>query len=115
MEITSEAMELIKKYKSEDMTNDNLFIFFESARVPNRELVYLPDRINTQLNIIGKELGFERLNCEMARHSCFNNLLEKETPFDKIMVIAGHGDFRTTRNYLDGLRQIDFKDTYAKL
>lgn len=51
----------------------------------------------------------------MARHSCFNNLLEKETPFDKIMVIAGHGDFRTTRNYLDGLRQIDFKDTYAKL
>lgn len=115
VEITSEAMELIKKYKSEDMTNDNLFNFYETARVPNREHVNLPDRSNTQLNIIGKELGFERLNCEMARHSCFNNLLEKETPFDKIMVIAGHGDFRTTRNYLDGLRQIDFKDTYAKL
>ena len=78
VEITDEAMKLIKKYKSEDSKTDNLFRFYETANNPNKEHENLPDRTNTQLNIIGKELGFERLNCEMARHSCFNNLLEKK-------------------------------------
>lgn len=113
--VVPELKKLIDIYRSTDKTSTNLFRFKETARKPENEKNNLPDRNNTWLNVISKKMGFEKLNCEMARHSCFNMLLKKNESFEKIMTIAGHTDFRTTRNYLDTLKQVDYSETYDKL
>jgi len=72
-------------------------------------------RTNKYLDEMNKELGFEKLLCSMARHSCFNKLKSEGASITQIMEVAGHESERTTRGYLEKLTGTKLKGVYDKL
>tara|TARA_R100001440_G_scaffold27123_1_gene44628 strand:- start:189 stop:1574 length:1386 start_codon:yes stop_codon:yes gene_type:complete len=72
-------------------------------------------RTNKYLAQMNDELGFEKLLCSMARHSCFNKLRSEGASITQIMEVAGHESERTTRLYLEKLTGTKLKGVYDKL
>jgi len=61
-------------------------------------------RTNTELNAIGKKLGFEvSLNTNLARHSFATHLKISGTPISFIGDAMGHASSKTTENYLKSI------------
>ena len=107
-----DAVRLVNKYLSR-AGDKNLFMFHRDYG--NNPLKNLKVRTNKYLSRINSKLGFEKILCANARHSCFNKLKSNGVPISEIMEIAGHTSLTTTQLYLDTLTEARLKDAYSKL
>ena len=142
--LTDEALKLIEKYKPEPFelkafTNPKdvqkaLYGSKQNISGASGDILYLmnfhqnsanventSDNLRRNLNkrylkdIALKTNMKQSLNFQMARHTCFSNLLKEGATFAEIMEISGHSRTDTLRNYLNALRPKDMHKLAEKL
>ena len=111
--LNDEVKKLIEKYKGKNY----LLNFHENSENKENTADNLRRFVNkTYLKRIAKKTNMKQsLNFQMARHTCFSNLLRNGATFSEIMEVSGHSRTETLKNYLTNLRPADMKKLMKKL
>ena len=109
-----EVKRIIERWGSKNAkSSDFLFSFMSIAKDPrqiNSVLIRYKRCANTQLNLIGEELGFDvRLNLDLARHSFATKHKLSGTPVLFISEAMGHSSVAVTEHYLKNLPDENLK------
>ena len=116
--VTSEITRIIDKWGNKDCSSDNYVfrILKEGMSVRqqrSRECMYI-QKINTNMKLIGQDLGIEKpITTYTARHSFSTVMKRSGVSTEFIGESLGHNDVRTTEFYLDSFED-DMKKEYAK-
>ena len=111
--LNDEVKKLIEKYKGKNY----LLNFHDNSENKENTADNLRRFVNkTYLKRIAKKTNMKQsLNFQMARHTCFSNLLRNGATFSEIMEVSGHSRTETLKNYLTNLRPADMKKLMKKL
>lgn len=116
--ITDEAMRIIKKYGSVDLTrpNDYIFPFLHNAPTERQIIDRINDinyRANIGLRIITCELGLPHITMAQARHTYASLQCEYGRSLLDIQMDMGHANSNTTQGYINSLRVSSMKRSKA--
>jgi integrase len=114
--LDQDSYSIIKTYEGSGKYAFKYLDNTSSEEAEYRLIKNLRSKLNKQLKEIAKAIDIDRkLHFQMARHTCFSNLLKKGTSLDMIRQIAGHRDMKTTLNYVSGFETEDLKEELKKL
>ena len=114
--LDQDSYSIIKTYEGSGKYAFKYLDNASSEEAEYRLIKNLRSKLNKQLKEIAKAIDIDRkLHFQMARHTCFSNLLKKGTSLDMIRQIAGHRDMKTTLNYVSGFETEDLKEELKKL
>lgn len=102
--VSPEMQAIINRWGNNERKPDNhIFPYLKGKETPLQEKKIIADitkRTNKKLKVIGKSIGVDNLSTYSARHSFATVLKRSGTNIAYISESLGHGDIKTTENYL---------------
>ena len=117
--ITPEMKAIIDRWGNPDRMPDNfIFPYLEGGESPlqaNKKISDVTRRVNRKLKLIGAAVGIEKLTTYVARHSYATVLKRSGANIAYISESLGHGDLKTTENYLSTFEKDERRKNAALL